>query len=154
MDDIDFKIAKIFCKNSRIQFKKVAEQIGVSTQTVIRRYAKLKKTLFTYSSITVDLEKLGFQATVGLFINVSGSKKGTASNIHDKIKKFPNVIVTFELLGPNAVSLLVAIRTFEELFTLLENVSNIEGVEEIELTVHKPHNVWPRQLYAKILEKF
>jgi DNA-binding Lrp family transcriptional regulator len=44
-----------------MSFRKVAEMLGISTQAVIRRYNRLKKNVLSYSSITVNLEKLGYR---------------------------------------------------------------------------------------------
>ena len=152
MDEVDCLIAKILCKKSRTSFKKIGEELGISTQTVMRRYAKLKKTLFTCSSITVNLEKLGFQASVGLSIKVSSGKKALISTIYDQIVKLPNIIVAFETLGPTDIIVMTPVRSFAELFALLEKISNIEGVKEMDLTLFEPHTAWPRQLYSQLLK--
>ncbi|PVX25178.1 MAG: hypothetical protein CW691_05385 [Candidatus Bathyarchaeum sp.] len=152
MDETDFKIAKILCKNSRTPFKTIGEQIGVSTQTVMRKYKKLKKTLFSFSSITVNLEKLGFQATMGLHIKVSSFETEATSKVYNQIIKLPNIIVASKTLGPTSIILLVPIKTIEDVFIMLEKISNIHGVAEIDLTLFKPHHAWPRQIYANLLE--
>jgi DNA-binding Lrp family transcriptional regulator len=154
MDEIDCLIAKILCEKSRTSFKEIGEKLGISTQTVMRRYKKLKKSLFTFSSITIDLEKLGFQASVSLCIKVSSGKKALISTIYDQIMKLKNVIVAIETLGPTDLLFMVPIKSFAELFSLLEQISNIEGVKEIDITVYNPHSVWPRQRYAKLLQNY
>lgn len=154
MDEIDCLIAKILCDNSRTSFKKIGEQLDISTQTVMRRYKKLKKSLFSFSSITVDLGKLGFQASVGLSIKVSSGKKASISTIYDQILRLPNIIVAYETLGPTDLILLAPVRSFDDLFVLLEKISNIECIKEIDVTIYKPNTVWPRQLYAQLLKDY
>lgn len=151
MDGIDYRIAKILCEKSRTPFKKIGEKIGVSTQTVMRRYKKLEKNLFTFSSITVDLEKLGFEASVSLSIKVASNKKKLTKDIFNQLIILPNVIVAFETLGPTDIILMVPIKSTKELFSLMEKISNIEGIQEIDLTIFKGHSSWPRQLYAGLL---
>ena len=152
MDEINYQILKILCKNSRTPFKKIAEQIGVSTQTVMRKYKKLKKTHFLLSAITVNLEKLGFQATLGLGIKVSSFEAQATSNVYNKLVTLPNIIVASKSLGPTNINLLVPIKEIADIFTLLEKISNIEGVEEIDVTLFKPHTAWPRQIFADMLD--
>ena len=52
IDDIDRKIALILCRKSRTPFKKIAEQLDLSTKTVIQRYKKLRENLLTLSIVT------------------------------------------------------------------------------------------------------
>ena len=153
MDKVDCLIAKILCERSRTSFKKIGETVGISTQTVMRRYEKLKKSLFTFSSITIDLKKLGFQASVGLSIKVSSGKRALISTIYDQIVRLPNIIVALETLGPTDIVVMAPIRSFAELLALLEKISNIEGVKELDLTLYEPHTAWPRQLYSGLLKE-
>ena len=60
MDEIDVEIAKILTNDARISFRKIAEQLGISIKKVINRYEKMKKEFLPHSTITLDLEKLGF----------------------------------------------------------------------------------------------
>ena len=154
MDKINCLIAKILCKESRTPFNKIGEELGISTQTVIRRYKQLKKSLFTLSSITINLEKLGFKASVALTIKLFSGKKALISTVYEQIFNLPNVIVAIETLGPTDFLFMVPIRSFDEIFVLLEKVSNIDGVEEVDITLHRPHTTWPRQLYDKLLNKY
>jgi len=153
MDEIDAEIAKILSKNARTPFRKIAQQLDISPQMVIRRYKKLRKTVFSYSSVTVNLEKLGFKAAVAFSLKISKEKQGEISKIYDKITKFPNVIVANRLLGTVDMFCLVPVRSFEEIFEFQNRLSEIEGIEEVDLTLYRIHNNWPRQLFNKLLEE-
>ena len=151
MDQTDLEIAKILSKNSRTPFRKIAQQLNISPQMVIRRYKKLRKTIFSYSSITVDLEKLGFKASASFSLKISKDKQGEISRIYDQIVKFPNVVVANRVLGTVDMYCLVPVRSFEEIFEFQNRLSEIEGIEEVEMTIYKPHRNWPRKLYDKLL---
>ncbi|PVX26629.1 MAG: hypothetical protein CW691_00860 [Candidatus Bathyarchaeum sp.] len=43
MDRLDFELIGKLIKNSRASFRKIAKELNVSTDTVMRRYKKLKK---------------------------------------------------------------------------------------------------------------
>jgi DNA-binding Lrp family transcriptional regulator len=69
------EIAKILSQNSRAQFKKIAEQLNISTKTVINRYKRLRGHVLTLSTITVDLKKLGYNAIATLFMKAVNKSK-------------------------------------------------------------------------------
>jgi Lrp/AsnC family transcriptional regulator for asnA, asnC and gidA len=151
MDRIDLEIAKILSENARIPFRKIAEQLEISPQMVIRRYRRLRKTVFAYSSVTVNLEKLGFKASAGFCLKISKEKQEEITQIYNKITKFPNVIVAGRLLGSVDMCFLVPLRSFEEVFDFQQRLSEIEGIEEVDITLYKIHKNWPRQLYSNLL---
>lgn len=153
MDEIDLKIAKILSENARTPYRKIAQQLDISPQIVIRRYKKLRKTIFSFSSITVDLKKLGFKASATFSLKISREKQGEIGIIYEKIIKLPNVIVANRLLGPVDISCLVPVRSFEEIFEFQNHLSKIEGIEEVNMTIYRIHRKWPRQLYNNLLEE-
>jgi DNA-binding Lrp family transcriptional regulator len=153
MDKIDLEIARILSKNARTHFREIAQQLNISPQMVTRRYEKLQKTFFSYSSITVNLEKLGFKAAVTFSLKISKEKQGEVNKIYDKITKLPNVIVAYKLLGTDDMFCLVPVRSFEEIFEFQTKLSTIEGIDEINMTLYKIHKKWPRQIYNKLIEE-
>ncbi len=153
MDKIDLEIAKILSKNARTPFRKIADQLEISPQMVMRRYKRLQKTVFAYSSITVNLEKLGFKASAAFCLKISKGKQGEIDQIYDKLTKFPNVIIAGRLLGAVDMCLLVPLRSFEEVFEFQQRLSEIEGIEEVDITLYKVHKNWPRQLYTHLLQE-
>jgi len=152
MDATDLEIAKILAKNARVSFRKIAKQLNISPQMVSRRYNKLKKTVFAYSSVTVNLEKLGFKASAGFCIKVSKEKQSEINQIYDKITKLPNVIVGGVLLGAVDMCFLVPFRNFAEIFNFQKQLSEIEGIEEVDITLYRAHQSWPRELHQPFLQ--
>jgi DNA-binding Lrp family transcriptional regulator len=154
MDKIDLEITRILAKDARISFRKIADQLEISPQMVIRRYKRLQKTVFTYSSVTVNLEKLGFKASAAFCLKISKGKQEEIDQIYDKLTKFPNVIIASRLLGAVDMCLLVPLRSFEEVFEFQNLLSEIEGIEEVDITLYKIHKNWPRQLYTRLLQEY
>ncbi len=153
MDKIDLEIARFVSKDARIPFKKIAGQLGISTQMVIRRYNNLKKDTFAYSSITVNLRKLGFKASVGFDLKIKKESHREIDQIYDKITTFPNVIIANKMLGPFDMSFLVPVRNFEEIFKFQERLANIKGIERASITIYRAHENSPRQLSYKLLQE-
>jgi DNA-binding Lrp family transcriptional regulator len=152
MDNIDMEIMRILSKDARTPFRKIALELKISPQMAIRRYNKLKMTNFAYSSVTLNLEKLGFKASVTFSLKISKEKQGESAQIYNKIIQFPNVIVSNRMIGAADMLFLVPVRSFEEIFKFQDSLSEIEGIEQIEITLYRIHTNWPRQLYNNLIE--
>jgi len=68
---VDQKIIKLLMKDAQMPFSKIAEQLGVGTDTVIRKYHRLKKEgVIHNASVIVDLEKCGHKGNVFFLASV------------------------------------------------------------------------------------
>ncbi len=150
IDEIDRKIAKILSEKSRTPFKKIAEQLDISTKTVIQRYKKLRGNLLTLSTITVDLNKLGYKALANLYIKVSNRSK--MSDIYSQLLQIPNLIVIIRLIGSYDVYSAIALEDFEKMFEAYERIRRISGIESTEVFLTKMLPAWPLNLFPSLLE--
>lgn len=152
MDKIDLEITKMVLKNARISFTEIARKLDISPQKAIRRYNNLKGTAFAHSSITVNLKKLGFKASVAFSLTIKEAKYKEIHEIYNEICELPNVIVVIRTFGSQDVIVLVPVRDFEELFQFQEYVCKIDGVEKVDVTIYKPHESWPPQISDKFMQ--
>ena len=151
LDKIDMQITRILSKNARISFRKLAKQLGISTNAVIRRYKRLRKDVAPYSSITLDLGKIGYTCTAVFLINVS--HKHEISKVFDKILRVPNIITAIRLLGTVDLFIVAPIANFKQLFKLKQDISKIPGIMKIELLLRESLSTWPRNIFSKLLSK-
>jgi DNA-binding Lrp family transcriptional regulator len=78
IDEIDMQIVEKLTKNGRLPFSKIAQEIGASTDTVARRYGKLRKDNFIKVSIQINPLELGYQAIIDINIALTNqSKRGS-----------------------------------------------------------------------------
>jgi Lrp/AsnC family transcriptional regulator for asnA, asnC and gidA len=151
LDKTDLLIIGILSENARMSFRKIAEQLGISTQSVIRRYNRLKKDVLPYSSITVDLEKVGYMGYASLGTTISNQYK--ISKIFERILQIPNIITAFRVLGPVHIVVGVPFANIEQLFKLYQEVAKIPGVIQIDLFLHKQFPKWPLNIFPKLVSK-
>lgn len=149
MDEIDRKIAKILSQRSRTTFRKIAEQTGISTKNVIQRYRRLRDNVLTLSTITVNLKKLGYNAQVFGYIKVANKSK--IQEIYAQLLSFPNVIMITRLIGPYDLAIMLALQDFQELFKFKQEVRKIPGIENAEIYLGPPMQVYPLNLFQKLL---
>lgn len=150
MDEIDKNIAKILTENSRTPFKNIAAKLQISSKTVIQRYKKLRENLLTLSTITVDLNKLGYKALGNLFIKVENRSR--MPEIYTKLLQIPNVIVLIRLMGMYDLYCAIALEDFQKLFETYEKITKIDGIETPAIHLTRAPQSWPLNLFPSLLE--
>lgn len=150
-DKIDMSIIRILSENASMSFRKIAKQIGVSTQSVIRRYERMKKTILPHSSITLDLKKIGYESVALFYVTTSSQHR--VSKVFEEIVRVPNVIVACKCLGTIDIFVAVPFSSFSQLLTVKQGIFKIEGIKQIEVFIDKPFSSWPMNLFAHVLQK-
>ncbi len=149
LDEIDRKIAKILSQRSRTTFRKIAEQTGISTKNVIQRYRRLRGPVLTQSTITVDLRKLGYNASADIFVKMANKSK--ISEIYAQIVKIPNLLVALRLIGPYDIFIVVALQDFQELFALKNRIRGMQGIDETETYMNPCTQPYPINIFKSLL---
>ncbi len=149
MDVIDRKIARILSIHSRTTFRKIAEQTGISTKNVIQRYRRLRGTVLTRSTITVDLRKLGYLASSFVFVKVSNRSK--LQEIYSQIMHIPNLILAVRIIGVYDLAAIVALQNFNGLFQFKDQIRKIQGIEEAEFYLGPNDQSFPLNMFQSLL---
>ena len=150
IDEIDRKIAIALSRKSRTPFRKIAYQLDMSTKTVIQRYKKLRENLLTLSTVTLDLNKLGYKALANLYIKVSNRSKMT--EIYSQLLQIPNVIVIIRLIGSYDLYVAIVLEDFDKMFEVSEQISKINGLENPDVFITPMLPSWPLNLFPSLLE--
>ena len=150
IDEIDRKIAQILSQKSRTPFRKIGEQLGISTKNVVKRYRKLRKNVLLRSTITIDLSKFGYTALSNTFVKAKNRSK--LAEIRDQILDIPNTIVIIRLIGQYDLYISTALANFEDLFNLTERIRKIPDIEKTESFVCQMVPKWPLNLFPSLLE--
>ncbi|MFB3888843.1 MAG: Lrp/AsnC family transcriptional regulator [Candidatus Bathyarchaeia archaeon] len=149
IDDTDRRIAQILAENSRMPFRRIAEQLGISTKNVIQRYKKLRGPLLTTSTIRIDLNKLGYKAWAFALVKVANRSK--MPEIFNNLLSIPNLIVAIRYIGPYDIFATVAVADFKELFESSERIRKISGIETTEIYLGRIYPRWPLSLFHELL---
>ena len=150
MDELDQKILRILANNGRMSFTKIAKKLGIATNTVIKRYEKLKKDAILYSAISLDLNKLGYIG-MGVFL-IKVENKTALPQVIDDLFHVPNVIVAIKSLGAIDAWAIAPFSNYKELSKLKQNISTIKGVTEIEILIEDTFSKWPLTIFAPLLQ--
>ncbi len=149
IDETDRQIAKMLVHNSRMPFRKVAEKLKISSKSVIQRYRRLRKSVLTFSTIAVDLKKLGYNAMAHIFIKVSN--RSAMPEIYAQILQIPNLIVAIKCIGPYDLYVIVVLASFEELFKVNEYIRRIQKIEQADISLRPSFASWPLNMFTTLL---
>lgn len=141
MDTTDATILGILSTNARIPFSTIAKEIGISTKTVICRYKKLTKDFVAYSTLALNLKKLGYTGYASY--NIKVSSKSWVRDVFDKLIQVPNVVVALKLIGPYNINALAPFNSPEQLMQTHAGISKIPGIERIYQQIGDSLHVWP-----------
>jgi DNA-binding Lrp family transcriptional regulator len=134
MDTLDLKIINELTKDAQRSFLSIAKEIGVSPKTVQIRYKKLQEEgIILLSCAIVDLAKLGYQGKAYLMITNAANHDKTETI--EALKKMQNVFTIVEIIaGDIDVLALAAVKDFNSIVTLVNEVRKLPSVDNVEVT--------------------
>ena len=141
MDKIDLAIVEKLTKDARMSFRKIAEQLGISPDTVMHRYAALQKGgAIRGSTIVINPKRIGYQATVVFLIDAvhahtsstQASSTADSSLILETLIHMPNIIVATKSVGDYDLLAIGVVKDFEHLVKVKNDIARIPGVKDIQ----------------------
>jgi DNA-binding Lrp family transcriptional regulator len=134
MDRIDRDILRELKKNPTKPFLKIAEEIGISPNTVQNRYEKMKKEDIIFGAfIIIDLWKIGYQGKA--FLMVTNSNIYDAKTTVQALYQIPNVFFISEIIGAFDVLAMVAFRDIVEIKEIVNKIRALPSVQKVEVTL-------------------
>jgi len=130
MDKLDYKIMEKLMDNSRLSFRKIAKELGVSTDTAMRRYKKLKKNGTLKPTIAIDLSKFGYQVVIWYMISLM--PQINSSSAVDEIAKIPNVTTIIKAVGDYDLLAMAMVKDFQHMYKIGDDLAKVSGVTKIE----------------------
>ncbi len=143
VDEMDLKIIDKLSENSRLSFREISKELGIATDTVSRRYERLKQNGTIKAIIQVNPQALGYHAFISLAVKLS--KEAGYKDTIEELSKVKNCIVILSLKGgKNYLGVEFLIRDLEELFEIRQKVGKIPHTHIIEITIARCGSVFPR----------
>jgi DNA-binding Lrp family transcriptional regulator len=134
VDKTDQEILKLLIKNPTESFSSIAETIGVSVQTVIKRYNSMKKEqIISGENTIVNLSRLGFSGKV--FLLIKGSINFDSTVVTEKVSSLPNVFLTSEMVGSFDLLAMALVKSVADIKDLINIIDKMPGVKKVEFTL-------------------
>ncbi len=129
MNEIDRSIMHELIDDAQIPFRRIALKLGISPETVRKRYEKMKtEGIINQSMISVNLEKVGYSGLTFLMI-ASKDIAGTIINL----KKMSNVICVAKTTGDSDILVIAVSRDIAGLLRLVDGAKMLPNVDRVEI---------------------
>jgi|SRR4030067_965462 len=137
MDNLDQEIIQELTKDGRKPFRTIAKKLGVSTQTIIRRYNEMKTNrTIALSAITINLEKIGYAGTAHLLIKTKPA--ANSSRTVEQLRKTQNIIIATRAIGAYEAYAVLAFRDVNDLYRNVLKIKELPDVQTIDVSFAIP----------------
>ena len=134
LDQIDRKILNSLQKNCRVTNEQLAELVGTSAPTCLRRVRSLRKKGYIEREIAlVDPRKVGPNLIAVTEVRMTGSAVRSRDKVIRLIKDIPEIIICYVVTGNRdfvLISNLTDMQDFEE--TIGETLAGIPEIQSIK----------------------
>ena len=141
IDKTDLQITEILSANGREPLSKIAQQIGISTNSVIKRYQNLKKKGVIKATIQIDPTKIGYHALVVFF--TAFTIQADSSSIIKRISQVPDIISIMKISGDYDLQIFAMIKNIEQLLAIQEVFTKIPGIAKMDIDISRMPDKWP-----------
>ncbi|HDQ06613.1 MAG TPA: AsnC family transcriptional regulator [Candidatus Bathyarchaeota archaeon] len=135
IDEIDLQIIEKLIPNGRQPFRKIAKELKISTDTVSRRFRKLKQNGTIKPTIQIDPIKLGYYALA--YFRLEFVSQQNLSEIIETLAKIPDLEKIIKTSGSYDVCLFAMIRNIEQFIAIQDKIVAISGIRKIHTVVQK-----------------
>jgi DNA-binding Lrp family transcriptional regulator len=142
IDDADKQIVQKLTLNGRMSFTKIAKEIGLSTDTVVKRYNKLKENGAIKVSIQINPNVIGYEAILDFNIAFTTSD-GLTNTIVESLSKIQDVIIITKTSGDYDLHLTAMVRDIAQSFDIQDQITRVCGITKIEASARKIPERWP-----------
>lgn len=143
MDEIERHIVERLTADARMSFRKIAEELEISPDTVIKRYQKLQeKGVIRGSTVVINPKKIGYRCMAAFLVDASsphilGNEASPidSSLILDKLISMPNIILATKTVGDHDLLAIGVARDSEHLMQMTHEIARIPGVKDIQVSL-------------------
>src|ERR1044072_9513391 len=134
LDKTDARIMQVLAKDSRISWRDLAEQIGLSLTPTLRRIRRLKSERYiTGNSAQLDEQKLRFGITMYVCVSLERQVEETLKVFERRIADVPEVMSCYLMTGePDYVLRIVVPDLPSYQRFMLDVLTRIPGVSRIQ----------------------
>jgi Lrp/AsnC family transcriptional regulator for asnA, asnC and gidA len=142
IDDVDMQILQKLTLDGGMTFTEMGKEIGVSTNTVLKRYRKLVENGSIKVSIQIDPKKIGYASIIDFNIAFTTHLE-FSDDIVESLAKIPDIIIITKTSGEYDLQLTAMVRDIDESFLIEDKIARVKGVQKIESSLRKIPDRWP-----------
>jgi DNA-binding Lrp family transcriptional regulator len=148
IDEIDKSIIEFLYKDSQISFRKMAKEMGLSTDTIARRYKKMIEEKIIHPVIQIDITKFGYEGYV--FFSLMVESQNIRRTVTNTVAELPDIVAVMEETGSSDLTVITAVRSITHTFEIGENISKTKGVRRVWINSIRIPNMTESSFYQLI----
>ena len=156
MDDVETRVLNELGTDVRVSFRRIAKKLGVSPQTIINKYERLKENgTIQNVSIVIDINKIGYEGIATLLIKSSATND--AARTIEQLAKVENIILGTKTTGDFDAYAVLVFRNAKDLYEKVQEVQNLPNVNRVEVSFQVPSVPIPQPASKKthaLIEKY
>lgn len=128
------KILKALLKDARTSFAEIARDCGISTNTIVKRFYKLKRTgVIAGTSMVIDMEEFGYNFVLSIEINVDIVEE---MRLLEVLNRIPNFIVFNQQLGKFDIHAIAMAKNLEQIDKIRATIKRQKGVKSVKIAAN------------------
>jgi len=140
-DEIDTHIINELANNSRMSFTVLAKQLGISVDTVARRYESLREEGVIVSRIQIDPMKIGYYALAHFQFRTAFDQDVDA--IISEIFPIADVFYIMKCRGDTNIGVVLMVKSIQDMLRKGDCITKIRGLKRRETVVTAITEKWP-----------
>ena len=121
LDDMDQRILEVLLRDSRISFKELAQEVGLSSPSVAERLRRLEERgVIRAFTVEIDPQALGYQLQAIVRIR---PMPGKLHIVHKLIQEIPEFCECDKVTGDDCYIARLFVRSIEQLDEILDRIA-------------------------------
>ena len=133
IDEIDLNIIRALQKNARTSFAGIAEDCGVSTDTISKRFRKMKKAgVIRGTTILLNPKSFGHECVGSLGIDVSYPY---LRDVVESLRKMPEIVICTTSMGKHDIFCIAVLKNVGRLSQVKDLIKGHPAVREVTTSI-------------------
>jgi DNA-binding Lrp family transcriptional regulator len=133
IDEIDLKIIRTLQKDARTNFADIARDCNVSTDTISKRFKKMKKAgIVRGSTILLNPKSFGNECVGSLGVDVSYPYLKT---VVETIQKIPEIVICTPSMGKHSIFCIAVLKNVGRLSQVKDLIKGHPAVREVTTSI-------------------
>ncbi len=133
IDKIDINIIRALQKDARVSFSGIAKDCGVSTDTISKRFRKMKKAgVIRGTTILLNPKSFGHECVGSLGIDVSYPH---LNHVVKSLLKIPEIVICTPSMGKHDIFCIAVLKNVGRLSQVKDLIKGHPAVREVTTTI-------------------
>ena len=136
MSALDKQIIDQLTEDARLSFRKIANQTGKSTDTIINHYTQMMdEGKIRGSTVVVDIDKINYEGIAAFEIDTTSTGEVDSNTILQILIEMPNIIVATKTVGEHDLLALAVIHDLKHYQKVSKEIAEIKGVKNTSSSI-------------------